>query len=1052
MAKMMLTPQDIEQYVLLASDASNVQHQQHANTILHQWVTTNDDIVLADTILQLLQTTTREVVLFYALTVFLRLDHATPQQRSTVRQEILSQLLPVRNDNNNNSTPSTVDNNNGSRNNNNYHQSSWSPTYLRTKVGVLFAHFIQLDFPHSWSTAFEELQSPQLIQSSPDIFLRTLIALLEEFGKNETDINANIKNCLRGYATGPSTSTQQLRITNPQQTISGQLIQTILNLLQRSLLLLGGGDGGSEGRGGGCFNGQQQEQEQIQIAILSLTALKGFMSWADLVLLLDETVLQVIFLSIARGSTTNSDVADAAVVAVECMEELIARGMDDEKKVSFLQYTAVLEKIHSHVDLVTVDASPIDVVMEVSKFVNRTGLEILPILNQIQQCEVSSLRAQLIDLFFRCFAYDDIDVSGAVIPMAGSLISSVSDQHRLDDNLLPRLLTTTYSQMKYPPDFQYDFEDDDEVEEEMYRAELRKLNQKLVHANPELCLQFTCQTLAHLPLPLSTAPTPDVEAAISLVYHYCEGIRPPPGMKTVMKNETFRNMLIGIHSSDVDQHHHQEVLLLYYETSVRYYPLLKERTDLLQKVLHSLTGPRGLQHESLKVRSRCCYLLLRLVKSVGSNNANHPNCVLRPYVENAVSGIQNMLGSGSAELRSDDVLNLFETMGLLVGRTGLSPQEQQQYLAAVMTPHVRSIETTLNEKKQVIADDPDMFGEQLSNSVAAIAFLSKGFKSPPPEVQAVLLETLNIALSVLEELASNEQVRNKTLVLVQRLIQCLEGKVLPSMPRLLALLISHCTTEDILDVSQLMNQLCMKFKVEAAVALDACLLPFLQKCHYLSNTIVTSHTVTDDELTSDMAAPHLRIEQLSIQKLNYAVLQHVVVHRVTAILLSPANVSSLEAILQSMGDGAIRVEDPVMKKSCLTFFHELLDQWLTKTDGMPSVETPSLAPPDYVVKGFVQYVCNTLIPGMIQVFLYCGESSFDVDDANCYRCLAEFAGVLYILKNRLPTVYCQEVLVAKFTVQVGLSPSIVEGFQSAGSQKEFEGWLKEMIIQSRQKK
>ena len=180
--------------------------------------------------------------------------------------------------------------------------------------------------------------------------------------------------------------------------------------------------------------------------------------------------------------------------------------------------------------------------------------------------------------------------------------------------------------------------------------------------------------------------------------------------------------------------------------------------------------------------------------------------MLRPYVETAVSGIQGLLGNTNIELRMEDTLNLFETIGLLLGKNGLSSSEQGQYLTQVMTPHVRSIETILNDKKQELAQDPDSYGETLSNSIAAIAYLSKGFKKPPSEVKAVLMETLQVAFSVLEALPGVKEVRNKMYVFVQRLIQCLGDKVLNVMPRLLFLLIQNCTTEDILDVSQLINQ------------------------------------------------------------------------------------------------------------------------------------------------------------------------------------------------------------------------------------------------------
>ena len=64
-----MIPQDIERYVLLASDASNLQLQQQANSFLNQWVTSNNDNVLADAIVEVVRVTQREVVLFYTLKV-----------------------------------------------------------------------------------------------------------------------------------------------------------------------------------------------------------------------------------------------------------------------------------------------------------------------------------------------------------------------------------------------------------------------------------------------------------------------------------------------------------------------------------------------------------------------------------------------------------------------------------------------------------------------------------------------------------------------------------------------------------------------------------------------------------------------------------------------------------------------------------------------------------------------------------------------------------------------------------------------------------------------
>mmetsp|Transcript_12679 Transcript_12679/g.30739 ORF Transcript_12679/g.30739 Transcript_12679/m.30739 type:complete len:1038 (-) Transcript_12679:110-3223(-) len=1034
---MMTTPQEVEQYVLLASDSTDLERQRQANRWLNHWVSSNDDTVLASTVLEIVRTGSRqEVVLFYALTVYSRLvdnNKVAPQQRAMFREELLSQL--VRGGGGSGGSGGSI---------------GWGATYLRTKAGVLLSHFIQLDFPQNWPTAFDDLSSPTVLQNAPDILLRTLVALTDEFGKDETETNRKIKNCMRGY-TNQEQQPQQLMVNTPQMTITGKLIPPILVLLEESLMPRPGN--GCNDTGGS----DSPSAAKVQTAVLCLNVLKGFMSWADLALVLDEGVTRLVFAALSRGGGVTPDAvifADAGMAAIECMQEVVARGMDDEKKISIILHTKVLEMIHGTVNLTTVDASPIDVVLAVSQFINRTGLEILPMLTTKQDLspdirqQSSSLEAQLLDLFFRCLAFDDIDVSGAVLPLAGSLVSDIP----LDKTtILSKLLTTSYRQMRYPPDFSYEFDDDDEAEEEIYRRELRKLNKTLVRAAPDLSLQFLSNILSQLSLPLSIAPTPDLEASLSLIYQYCEGIRPPPGLKVVMQNESFCQILIGLHTSDIVRHPHREVVLLYFEVSVRYYPMLSRRPDLLQHVLDTITGASGLQHEDSKVRSRCCYLLTRLVKSLSTNDPNKN--VLRPYVETAVSGIQGLLDRNiqmdSQVLSQDDTLNLFETIGLLLGKNGLGPAEQEANLTRVMTPHIRSIETILREKRQLMVQDPDIYGQSLSSSIAAVACLSKGFKKPAPEVQGVLMDALRVSLSVLDAIPTSDHVRDKTFVFVQRLIQCLGEKVLPTMPKFLHLLIFHCDANDILDVSQLMNQLCIKFNDNAVDSLDANLLPFLEKCRHLTASIVSEqrqHLQQSAIPETAVVAPHLRIEQLSVQKLSYAVLQHIVTHHATATLLTSNNAANLEQIMQIMSEGAIHVEDPLMKKTCLAFFRDLSDQWLVvdRNGGSEGLSPP----PEYITQGLVQFLTNALLPGMMMFYL--NNASFDVNDANHFRGLAEFCGIMEVFQSRFPEVFHQYVIMATFRVKCGMSQQAIDNFSASVSRREFEESMKLAISTSRQ--
>jgi len=542
-----MTPLELEQCVLLASNVGSPKHWE-ATRALQAWSAD------AATLLALIQSTQHESVLFYCLTTFPRCSNTTQQEQTQLWQFLLSKNFA----------------------------SLTSATHVRTKAAVVLAHLLRTAFSASWTTAFDELR----LNASPDLYFKTLIALMED---HEFDA-CGIKDVMRGYPPNGNTNGSG---SVQQPTISALLLDTLLTHVS-----------------------QYSQDETLRT--LALTVLKHFASWVDVTLLLQEQVMTLAFASLS---------SPPGVAAMQYLQELVGRGMDDERKLALLQEMDLLRKLHVHVNLETVDVSPIEVVIEVAKLIDATGQELAPMMesSNTNNAVLSNLWPQVMELFFRCYAYDDIDVSGAVLPLASRITS-------MKDMPATQLLTIMYRQMKYPEDYQFDYEDDDEAEEEVYRAELRKLYQKLVRVCPELCLQFLCEALANLPVPLSTCPTPDVEAALRLVHHYSEGVRPPPGLKTVMKNETFRALLKALHQSDIVDHSHREVLILYYDLSVRYYPIFMDQPELLPKLLGGLSGERGLQHSHPRVRSRSCYLLLRLVKSVIK--------VMRPYVETAVTGIQ----------------------------------------------------------------------------------------------------------------------------------------------------------------------------------------------------------------------------------------------------------------------------------------------------------------------------------------------------------------------------------------------------------------------------
>ena len=806
----------------------------------------------------------------------------------------------------------------------------------------------------------------------------------------------------------------------------------------------------------------QEYEMLLTLAVRALATLKRYLSWIDIRLATNPNLIQMLLKGLGGASSCSTsgdeeeEPTQRTMLAVECsncLGEVVDRGMDEQKKLDLLTQLDIfgtlfrLSQIQDNgsnsngatsggkLDLINIDGTQVEAVSSAAELINTSGLALIQGWEIDPTSQTTNIQMkQCFELVLACLAYDSIDVSGAVIDLMTRLLQSLEkkEQHwtnlfsdtSICNKILPRILLILHLRMKYPSEFEYDYEDEDEAEEELYRANLRKLYQRIVHLRHDIALQFIGQCLSSIPQPLSSASTPNIEVGLRLVYHYGEGRR-PTGAKTALKDTGFKEIVMAIHRSDVASHQHREVLLLYYDISVRYAAILKECPELLTIFLGSLSGNRGLQHPHARVRCRCCYLLLRLIKSIGAK-------AMKPHVEAIVEGIQTLLfpppgAQTTVDIPANDALYLFEATGLLLGTTGLDSDIQVRCATAVLTPHIQSIEAILQNPE--ITRDVETYGEQLSLSISAIAQLSKGWqRHPPPGVQEVLVAAVNVCRKVLLALPSSPLIRSRSAVLIQRMIFCLGEGVLPLMPTFFPPLLLHCTLEeDILDISQLMNQLCIKFKEKVVAAIDLALLPFIQKVFAIQTGNIT--------------------EQLSVRKQAFATLQHIALHNASPVLYSQTNVSSLGDILQLMYDGASSVPDPVMNKTCVQFFCELISQWGGATGGDQQV-------PLNVVNAFFDFVYNVFVPGMTVRIL---DNTFNAKDALYCRVLAEFSRSLWLLKQSCRRNVEFQSRVIEMLVLGGSrgdggirkpgSQKIALGFQNATSGKDMEMTLKEWKLE-----
>lgn len=366
---------------------------------------------------------------------------------------------------------------------------------------------------------------------------------------------------------------------------------------------------------------------------------------------------------------------------------------------------------------------------------------------------------------------------------------------------------------------------------------------------------------------------------------------------------------------------------------------------------------------------------------------------------------------------------MFETIGLLLGRTGLDEAEQQRYLILVITPHMKRIEELLLSSE--IQRDPETIGQTLAYSIASLAYLTKGFtKRISPAVQSIFCDTVPRCMSVLQTLCSVDLVRNKVMIYLQRLIICLGATVLPMIPTFIELLIEHCNQEDLLDVAQILNQLCFKFKAMSIPIFETSILPFLKKCHEI---------MPDEDRKGQDIPSHILIEQLHVKKIIYSTMNQLVSSSCTPALLSPSNVASLGSILAIIGDGAISVPDPVMKKSSIHFFKALTDQWMVR-GASSGVDNSTL-------HAYQSYLLEIFLPGTLNCFL---GASFDEKDAMCYRSIREVAAIFSSLSANRPDINLDK-CVALALAQQKQSIDGLSSLQRLKTQKEVETFINNLL-------
>ena len=94
-----------------------------------------------------------------------------------------------------------------------------------------------------------------------------------------------------------------------------------------------------------------------------------------------------------------------------------------------------------------------------------------------------------------------------------------------------------------------------------------------------------------------------LEAAVQLAHSFSEANTDQHA--ALVQGGSFPELINALHASNISEHAHPQVLLIYFELCVRYLNLCTPQS--LQRVAEVLSGPRGIRNPDAAVRARAAY-------------------------------------------------------------------------------------------------------------------------------------------------------------------------------------------------------------------------------------------------------------------------------------------------------------------------------------------------------------------------------------------------------------------------------------------------------------
>jgi len=729
------------------------------------------------------------------------------------------------------------------------------------------------------------------------------------------------------------------------------------------------------------------------IGDLTMKAVGKYVSWIDISLVVNQTMLQLISQQIeqARVQDLSWEEEKARDSAFDALTEIVSKKMPSTDKINMIDFMglqAIVEKVSAWPILNDQKKShyDVDLAERVASLVNAVVLDIVRALENEQQSSETWRKAEqmlrsFLPQLLRYFSDEYDDVCTHVLQGMTDVLTFLRRAFQGDEFMSQRaailwpILKAIFLKSRVDEyaeiDGDYDGENTEEAEFLELRKRLSNLQQSIAAADEQLYIDAVSElvndTFQKMQSEGQALNWRDLDLALHEMYLLGDLAVKSGGLYQKNKPnspsaERLVRMMLLMVTSNIGAYPVPGIQTQYLEICVRYASFFEKHTEYVQPVLQNFLQ---LAHSgNLRVRLRSWYLLQRFVK--------HQRHNVGPVADAVVPNLQDLLvinaelprnteDEDSDEETTDSTftsqLYLFETVGCIISTSNVPAEKQIQYAQIVMQPIFTDVQNNLN-----MAKSNKQACLQVHHDIMALGNIARGYfdmqaasasqqaaANIPAAIKEAFAQVSEVTLVALETLKASFDIRTAARFTFSRLLGMVGQQMLQQLPRWVeGLLIETSSRDEMAQLLRLLDQVTFGFKNEVFNFLDTLFGGLLQR---VWAGISASTTGTDDEV---------QLAELKREYLNFLLV--VLGNGLGGILVSTTNQPHFETVIESIEHFTKDISDPTTAKMAFQLLARMCMVWGGEDVVPGQIPADMTQPGQQALPGFKQFMTTRFSP------------------------------------------------------------------------------------------